>query len=323
MKHKHNNTEPEFIDTFGCSHIGTTHAVNTDQFLIAELKRAAKVHHASSTSLDDSRRFGDKQAHVLLVADGESDRYASSLVVDDVLQSILNAVPWTQDLDVDSEAQLRLELKETVVRCNEHVVAAERKSSSSSNLTSTLTLAFVRWPTAFIVHAGDSRAYLIRDGEIAQLTTDHTVAQQMVEDGALDAEKAETSSFAHELWNAVGGDSRVKPELTVQRLECGDALLLCSGGLTTRLSDGAIRKIVDSPSSTQRACEELVRTVVSLGSQDDVTVAMARFQDAIAEQAKVLELPTRGRGAAAKKLPESRAVADLDAEPIAATNEVS
>jgi len=302
---QNNHNESMFVDTFGCSVTGKERDVNSDQFLVAELKRAARVHHASQSKLDDSRRFGANQAHVLLVADGAVDgreaRTASSLVVDEVLESILNAVPWTENLDLESEARLRLKLKETVVRCNDQVADTARGVSEASDMASTLTLAFVRWPIGFIVHAGDSRAYLIRAGEIEQLTTDHTLAQQMVEKGALDPEQAETSQFAHMLWNAVGGDHRVKPELTVTRLERGDTLLLCSDGLTSHLNDGVIRRVVESESSVQDACEELVDTVMSLGGPDDVTVAMARFQDDVSEPARIVELPTRGRAADAVK----------------------
>ena len=309
MTHNTDNTDSRRVDTFGCSEIGKGHSVNGDQFVVAELKRAARVHHASKSSLDDSRRFGANQAHVLLVADGvsghESARRASSLVVDEVMESILNAVPWSQELDVESEADLRQELEKTVQRCNEQVTDAALKAPEQSEMASTLTMAFVRWPTAFIVHAGASRAYLVRRGEIEQLTTDHTFAQQMVEDGELDAEKAETTRFADMLWNAVGGDSRVKPELTTKTLKAGDALLLCSDGLTSHLSDGAIRHLVESKSTAKEACEELVDMVTSIGGHDDVTVAMARFEEEAMHPAPAVEAPER-IGAVAVDVPEPR-----------------
>ena len=158
-------TDPKRVDMFGCSQIGKDRSTNGDQFMVAELQRAARVHQASKPQLDDSRRFGANQAHVLLVADGVTGQAgaenASSLVVDEVMESILNVVPWTPNLDVESEANLRQELKETVVRCNDEVASAARRSPAKSAMATTLTMAFVRWPTAFIVHAGDSRAYLV------------------------------------------------------------------------------------------------------------------------------------------------------------------
>lgn len=297
MTHKTDNQEPKFVDTFGCSHIGNERSENGDQFMVAELKRSARVHHASKSQLDDTRRFGANQAHVLLVADGVSGqsgaKRASSLVVDEVMESILNAVPWTPDLDVESEAQLRHELKETVVRCNEQVTDAARTQPEKSDMASTLAMAFVRWPTAFVVHAGDSRAYLIRRGKIERLTTDHTFAQQLVDEGGMDPESAETSRFANVLWNAVGGDDRVKPELTMKTLQRGDTLLLCSDGLTSHLSDEAIRHIVESEDSAERACEELVKMVTGIGGHDDVTVAIARFDHRSEEWARSIEQPHR------------------------------
>ena len=317
MTNKTNNSEPKHVDTYGCTLIGKDRAVNSDQFLVAELKRAAQVHHASNSNLDDSRRFGANQAHVILVADGVSGqagaRVASNLVVDEVMDSILNAIPWTSDLDVDSETDLRLELKETVERCNEQVTVAAGKMPEKSEMASTLTMAFVRWPTAFIVHAGDSRAYLIGDGAIEQLTTDHTFAQQMVEAGELDPEKAETSRFAKMLWNAVGGDSRVTPELTVRTLKSGDALLLCSDGLTSYLNADSVRHVVESKPSARAACEDLVGMIKSIGGHDDVTVAMARFEEEVQEMATEVEVPAQDTMSVALDVPKSVTEASVPA----------
>lgn len=277
-----NNSEPKHVDTFGCSLTGKDRDVNGDQFMVAELKRTAQVHHASNANLDGSRRFGANQAHVIVVADGVSGQpgaqVASSLVVDEVMESNLNAIPWTADLEIDSELGIRKALKQMVARCHELITDAAEKMPEKSKMASTITMAFVRWPTAFIVHAGDSRAYFVGDREIEQLTTDHTLAQQMVEAGELDPEKAETSRLANMLWNAVGGDSKVTPELTTKTLKSGDALLLCSDGLTKYLNADSIRQVSESKTSAREACEDLVRMVKGMGAHDDVTVAMARFQ---------------------------------------------
>lgn len=309
MTAKSNNSQLNHVDTFGCSHIGKGRDENGDQFMVAELKRAARVRHASMSNLDDSRFLGDNQAHVLLVADGVSGqagaKSASRLVVDEVMESILNAVPWTQDLNIDTEADLRKELRQTVVRCNDQITDAAGKAPEKSNMASTLTMAFVRWPSAFIVHAGDSRAYLIRDGEIEQLTTDHTFAQQMVEAGDLDAEKAETSQFANMLWNAVGGDSNVSPELTMKTLKSGDSLLLCSDGLSSYLNADSIRHVVDSKLSAQEVCEDLMGMVTSVGGHDDVTVAMARFEAGVHELVQAADLPARDTATAAVEVPDT------------------
>jgi len=296
--------QPIAIDTYGCSRTSKRGSKNGDQFLIAELKRAARVSHASRKQLDHSRRFGAQQAHVLLVANGVNGQPgASGVVIDEVMESILNAVPWTPDLDVESEATLRHELKETLVRCNDHVIDAARRVPASPDMVTTVTMAFVRWPIAFIVHAGDSRAYLIRDGHIEQLTTDHTFAQQLVEDGELDPDAAETTQFANILWNAVGGDNNVTPELSTKILRSSDSLLLCSDGLSRHLSDGAIRYLVESKCSARDACEELIGTVASIGGHDNATVAMARFEDELEQGAVATPPPGRDAAAAAREIP--------------------
>ena len=139
----------------------------------------------------------------------------------------------------------------------------------------------------------------------------------MVEDGELDPEKAETSRFANMLWNAVGGDSSVTPELAVRSLKSGDALLVCSDGLTGHLSDGAILHLVDSKGSAEEACEALVGTVTGIGGHDDVTVALARFEQEVQTSAPGAAAPTPDSTAAAAQIPKGVAQAS-NAKPAVA-----
>ena len=97
----------------------------------------------------------------------------------------------------------------------------------------TLTLAYVLWPDLHIGHVGDSRCYRIRDSAAEQLTRDHTYAQQLVEAGILTAEQAAESRWGSALWNAIGGEcEELRPDVIRETLESGDALVLCTDGLS-------------------------------------------------------------------------------------------
>lgn len=305
-----NETQQPNLDLYGCTRKGRDRSAHSDEFLVAELKRAVRVHHASRSELDDSRKFGDNLAHVLLVADAtdspKGENNVGRLVMDEVMEDLLHALPWTPELDVDAEAHLRQELKETMRRCNRQVQEAARRVPARSDMAATMTMAFVRWPLAFLLHAGNCRAYLIRDQEIRQLTHDHTLAQQMVDQGDLDADEAETSRFASILWNAMGGDSKVRADLTVHRMQGGDSLLLCTQPLTTHLSDEHIRCIVQAHETAEGAAEELTRTVAGIGAKDDVTIALMRCGEHEASRVSSNDgepMPSLSAGAA-QEIPE-------------------
>jgi protein phosphatase len=110
-----------------------------------------------------------------------------------------------------------------------------------------------------VLHAGDSRCYLLRDGALEQITTDHTMAQEMVDAGAWKEREAEGSGASHWLMNAVGGDSRgVRPEVHRLDMADDDRLLLCSDGLTDSVPDDRIREILRQHEDGAACCEALV-----------------------------------------------------------------
>ena len=111
------------------------------------------------------------------------------------------------------------------------------------------------------------------------------MAQRLVDKGTLEADEAESSRFGHMLWNAVGGDESVSPELTSVRLRPGDALLLCSDGVTSHVSEDAIASVISSSDSAEEVCDELMRRVDHASGRDDATVAYARFQDHVVQAA--------------------------------------
>jgi protein phosphatase len=129
---------------------------------------------------------------------------------------------------------------------------------------------------AFIGHVGDSRAYLLHDGTLRQVTHDHTQAQQLV-DAGLFASVAETPrSMRHTLINCLGGSYEdVQVETHHVPLAHGDRLLLCTDGLTDMLSDAEIALILNQQPAPTDACQALVDAALDHGGRDNVTVVLA------------------------------------------------
>ena len=142
----------------------------------------------------------------------------------------------------------------------------------------TLTMAHIVWPRLYVVHAGDSRCYLIRNGRAEQLTTDHTMARKLVESGGLRPEEEATSRWSNVLWNVLGGrgEGELIAEVRCADLNDGDYLLLCSDGLHRYIDSDEIAEIVTRLESPSRICESLVELANEQGGEDNITVVVAQ-----------------------------------------------
>jgi protein phosphatase len=172
-------------------------------------------------------------------------------------------------------------LKAALEECQRRIQAVSAHSAAPAKMGTTLTMAYLLWPRLYVVHAGDSRCYLQRGGRLERITTDHTVAQQLVERGVLEPEQAEGSQWSHVLWNCVGGGSHeLNPDVYKATLDLGDSLLLCSDGLTKVVADEQIREILGRKARAEETCRQLVDLANDLGGPDNVTVVVAHFRDA-------------------------------------------
>ena len=114
---------------------------------------------------------------------------------------------------------------------------------------------------------------------IHRLTRDHTLVEEMVRHGDLSAEEADKHRWRHVITNAVGGnDSEVKVEVHKVHLEAGDAVLLCFDGLTNRLADEEIARILETEVDPEQACRQLVAQANEEGGEDNITVILARYE---------------------------------------------
>jgi PPM family protein phosphatase len=287
------------MDCFGLTDAGLARGANEDQFLIADLNKSMLVHQTSLSHEDHTRLFGGSQGKLLLVADGmggqAGGRQASALAVEGLASYVLNTMPWFYRLAEGHEDDLREELKAALEACQRRVEGAAEARPGGGRMGTTLTMAYVLWPRLFVVHAGDSRCYLLRDGRLHRVTTDHTVAQQLVERGVLGPEEAGESRWSHVLWNCIGGGSHeLNPDVYKATLQLGDTLLLCTDGLTKVVSDAEILRTLRRGERAREACDRLVALANAGGGPDNVTAVVARFLDARAADA-----PAAGAAAAA------------------------
>ncbi|MFT7534643.1 MAG: hypothetical protein ACI85K_000592 [Hyphomicrobiaceae bacterium] len=270
--------QPDFADTFAASRTARGVEGRGDSFVVAELKRAARVSHSSREQVVD-QRFGNEQAQVMMVADASRvslRNRASQLVIDEVMNDILNAVPWTPKLDVAAEANLCHRLQQAFVHGSDALRAAGCEAS--------LTMAFVRWPTLFVVHAGCNRAYQVREGKALQLTRDDS----------------NHSSAVH---SPLGGPNARVAQLTTQTLQAGDSVLVCSSSLAQQLDTETVGRVVGLTDSAQSAGSSLLAAGLKPDDARTATIAITRFLEFANTRVKKRVDPVRDVAAEAHPIP--------------------
>jgi len=270
------------MDCFGLTEVGRVRKVNEDQYLIAALNKSMQVQQTSLGLDDRTRLFGSTQGRLLLVADGmgghAAGRRASSLAVDALAAYVLNTMHWFFRLREDEEDEFVDDLKAALHHCQAAITAEAERGPGRHDMGTTLTMAYLVWPRLFVVHAGDSRCYLLRQGRLRHVTRDHTVARKLADEGVLD--DPEGSRWANVLWNVVGGGSgELTAEVYKGNLALGDTLLLCTDGLTKHVGDDEITRLLDEDTTSEEACRRLVGAANAAGGTDNVTAVVARFRE--------------------------------------------
>jgi serine/threonine protein phosphatase PrpC len=179
-------------------------------------------------------------------------------------------------IDSDAELEYLADLLHSVEKSHE-LVRQSRAVDEDENGATTLTMVCIRWPRAYMIHVGDSRCYRLRNGELELLTIDQTMAQAMVESGALSPDQAERSALKHVLYSAIGG-SRAEPYTFATDLEWNDVMLLCTDGLTKHVSDAEIREALRNCTDAKATAEGLLQLVLDRGATDNTTVIVGRLR---------------------------------------------
>jgi protein phosphatase len=165
-------------------------------------------------------------------------------------------------------------VRRAILEANRSVLERGESDRDLQGMGTTVTALLVSGKAAEILHVGDSRAYLVRDGDIQQLTEDHTVAQDWVRRGRFTAEEADRLPQRSILTRALGVDDDVEVDHLSVDLHDRDRFLLCSDGLSNMLSDDSIREVVATVPTAQEAADRLVSAANEAGGDDNITVVV-------------------------------------------------
>jgi protein phosphatase len=219
----------------------------------------------------------------LLVADGmggmAAGDVASRLALSKLIELIVDTSDWTLALQRHQDVTTVLErMTERFLQIDDILRSEADRDQTLRGMGTTLTVAGALGNDLIIGHVGDSRAYLLHEGKLKQLTTDHTLAQALIDAGVANPDDPASRSMRHVLTAAVGSlGEQIDPQVLRFKLHDGDQLLLCTDGLTETVDDATIGQILREAKSAQTACQDLVDLALSGGGTDNITVVLARF----------------------------------------------
>jgi serine/threonine protein phosphatase PrpC len=173
---------------------------------------------------------------------------------------------------------------ELIQEANRRVYQRSSEDAAASGMGTTMTVALVEDGTVVFGHVGDSRAYLIRDGKLEQLTEDHSLVAELVRSGKLSPEEAETHPQRSVITRALGTDPDVDVDTFSIQTQPGDLFMLCSDGLTSMVEDEVILQIVEKHrDDLQAATKALIRAANKGGGEDNITVVFFEIGDSPGE----------------------------------------
>ena len=258
----------------GLTDVGLTRDHNEDAFAWADLSTGTQHRDAAAHALDVGAR-----GMVFVVADGmggaAAGELASAMAVEAVLDTF--AQQWTP-----SFGQIPQEFAETLRdaadTANHRIYAFAGAHPEYAGMGTTATIAGLLGDTLYAAQVGDSRAYVVRHGEARMITKDQSLMQKLIEAGELTEEEAEVNDRRNIILQALGPDATVRADITTQRIQRGDVLVLCSDGLSVHLRAPDIARIVAAHDDPAATCAALIAAANAGGGHDNIAAVVVRFE---------------------------------------------
>jgi PPM family protein phosphatase len=213
---------------------------------------------------------------VAAVADGmgghSAGEVASAIAIEE-LTALSDRGPW------DNETAATDDLKQAILRANRRIREMAARDRKLNGMGTTLVVLLEDGDLVHLANVGDSRGYLLRQGELSQVTVDHSLVQELVDDGRLSPEDAERHPQRSVITRALGIDPEVEFDLFTYKLQVGDRLLLCSDGLSDVVEPAQIRNVLLRVRNPQQAARRLIAVANQQGGPDNITVIVVDATD--------------------------------------------
>ena len=248
------------VSAHGLTHVGRQRQHNEDAFLV------------------------EKTAKLFLVADGmgghAAGEIASRIAVDSINEFIVHTKEddgtWPHAYD-EHYSRTTNRLMAALRMANQRVLEAMKKDARLRGMGTTVVACMADDEKVSVAHVGDSRAYLIREGQLSRITNDHSWVFEQVQAGMLTEAEAEKHPLRNVITRALGGALQVTPDASEIHAQPGDVFLLCSDGLTGMVPENEILRVVTANADDlQKACQQLIDAANERGGLDNVTAVLVR-----------------------------------------------
>jgi serine/threonine protein phosphatase PrpC len=272
---------PQFgqIDAWGLTHPGLVRPENQDHFFVGALARGITVDATSVTDGDRRILHAERLASLGMVADGvgstEGGGEAAKLAVTSLLASVSTFFHDADRAESDDPDVFSRLLNDAALACHDSLLEKAEEEGGKRRFATTLTLFLGLWPHAYLLQVGDSRCYIYKGGTLSQITRDQTVAQDLVDSGALTRTVAERTRWAHILSSAIGA-GEAAPVVTRVVRDRGTVVLLCSDGLTKHVPDALIAERLGAMTGARQVSEQLLQDALDDGGTDNIAIVIGR-----------------------------------------------
>ena len=210
------------------------------------------------------------RAPLFVVADGMGGAQAGEVASEMAVESFDGGLPDGSPADG---------LVSVIEEANRRIHDRSRSEAKRAGMGTTVTAAYVGEHEVTIAHVGDSRAYVLRDGELTRLTRDHSLVGELVARGKLTEEQAETHPQRSVITRALGPEPEVQVDVQVYQARPGDVFMVCSDGLTSMVPEARVREILGAAGSLDEAGRELIAAANDAGGRDNITVILFRLEE--------------------------------------------
>jgi serine/threonine protein phosphatase PrpC len=267
------------IDVYGLTHPGKMRKDNQDHFLICSLRKQMVLRQTSLPKASHFEMEPERIASLAMVADGvggsAKGAEASRIALEAVTRYVTSSMRCYYAQHSADDREFCRALQDGALQCHQQLLREGETNPEYHGMATTLTLYLGIWPKGYLLQVGDSRGYLLRQGELTQITHDQTMAQELVDMGVLPESRVSASPFANTLTSAIGG-KETAPVVTPFEMSWGDVLLLCSDGMTRHVPHDQLQDRLRSMTSARQVCEDLMQDALDAGGSDNITLVVGR-----------------------------------------------
>lgn len=240
-----------------CSDIGKVRDINQDAYFYLE----------------------DKILPIFIVADGMGGHKAGEVASNTAISTVVSHYQANKQKIIDGKMFIPEFINESVSLANEKLIYESENDDELKGMGTTITMCLVLDRELYIGHVGDSRAYLLRDDKLTQLTQDHSLVGELLRTGSITKEEAINHPKKNVILRAIGSDKELKTDVFTRDLEAGDRIVLCTDGLTNMVSEERILETITEEENSSEVCSKLVNISNEIGGIDNTTIMLIKAEE--------------------------------------------